>query len=151
MVRWLAVLAMVFSVPAAAEWKLGTPKDVPLVLDGLPRQTVAWTDHGKARSCDGVWLTDLLGRSGAPVGDAVRGAALTMLVLAEAADDYQVVFSLGETDGKLGAARLLVADWCDGLKLGEADGPLRIVAAGEARGARSVRQLRRLTFISLEK
>lgn len=159
--RALAMMAgmMMAATPAVTpalgqqpvQWRVGDAVDVPLTLGGMTRQTVAWTDHGKARTCEGVWMTDLLARAGAPVGDAVRGPALSMVVMAEAADGYRAVFSLGETDAKLGAARLLVADACDGKRLEEADGPLRIVAPGAARGARSVRQLVRLTLLPIEK
>lgn len=146
----VVLAAMVIAGPVlAADWRAGAGVDVPLRLDGLARQSVRWTDHGKARTCEGVWLTDVLARAGAPVGDKVRGDALTTVVLAEAADGYAVAFSLGETDAKLGAGKLLVADRCDGAVLGADEGPLRIVAAGEARGARSVRQLRTLTLVPI--
>lgn len=149
-VMW-ALVALMVAVQGSSEVRAEVGADgtmaVPLALDGLPRQTMAWTDHGKARTCEGVMLRDLLVRAGAPNGDDVRGAALSMVIKAEAADGYSVVYSLGEVDEKLGAARLLVADRCDGAALDEADGPLRIVAVGEARGARSVRQLVKLTLI----
>jgi hypothetical protein len=147
-VMW-ALAALMVAAPVQAEVTTGRAMAVPLALDGLPRQTMAWTDHGKAQTCEGVMLRDLLIKAGAPSGDDVRGAALSMVIKAEAADGYSVVYSLGEVDAKLGAARLLVADRCDGAALEDADGPLRIVAAGVARGARSVRQLVKLTLISV--
>ncbi len=133
----------------SVEWQLEGEKPVSLALAGMARQTLAWTDHGKPRSCEGVWLTDLLARAGAPVGDNVRGAALSTLVVAEAADSYRVVYTLGETDTKLGAARLLVADRCEGRALPDDEGPLRIIAPDESRGARSVRQLERISLVTL--
>lgn len=141
----LLLVASLLAAPAMAQ------TDVPLTLDGLERQSVSWTDHGKAKTCEGVWLRDVLAKAGAPSGDALRGDALSMIVLAEAADGYSVVFSLGEIDAKLGAAPLLVVDRCDGAVLADADGPLRLVAQGEQRGARSVRQLKRLTLVPLGK
>lgn len=126
------------------------PVSVPLGLEGLSRQRVEWRDHGAARVCEGVLLGDLLARAGAPVGEAVRGEALSLVVVAEAADGYRVVFSLGEIDAKLGAGGMLVADRCDGAALGADEGPLRLVAPGEARGARSVRQLTALTLRAVE-
>jgi DMSO/TMAO reductase YedYZ molybdopterin-dependent catalytic subunit len=128
---------------------LGQPSDVPLRLDGLERQTVDWQDHGKARRCEGVRLADVLGRAGAPAGDAVRGPALSTLVVVEAEDGYRVIFSLGELDAKLGNGKLLLVDRCDGQTLGDGEGPLRLVAPGEARGARSVRQLRTIRLVPL--
>jgi hypothetical protein len=60
-----------------------------------------------------------------------------------------VVFSLGEVERTLGNGRLLVADKCDGKALADGDGPVRIVAVGEKRGARSVRGLVRLTLVAV--
>ncbi|MFZ4688602.1 MAG: molybdopterin-dependent oxidoreductase [Polymorphobacter sp.] len=111
---------------------------------GLPRATATLAVHGTQQRCEGVWLADLLARAGVPAGDAVKGDALASVVIAEAADGYRVVFSLGEIDRKLGKAPVLVADHCAGNPLAAADGPLRLVVPGDARGARSVRQLVRV-------
>ncbi|GGI67992.1 hypothetical protein GCM10007973_01400 [Polymorphobacter multimanifer] len=144
----VAGLAAMMAAPVAA-LGVGPATPVPLAVDGLARQTLAWMDHGKARTCEGVWLRDVLAKAGAPAGEALRGDALRMMVLVEAADGYRVVFSLGELDAKLGNAQLLLADACDGTPLDEADGPHRLVAAGEARGARSVRQVTRILLVPL--
>ena len=111
----------------------------------LPAATASLTAHGATQQCSGVWLRDLVTRAGAPSGPALKGPALAMTVTAEAADGYRVVFSLGELDAMLGKAAILVADACDGKPLPTGDGPVRLVAAGEARGARSVKQLVKLT------
>ena len=111
----------------------------------LPPASATLTAHGATLSCQGVWLRDLVVRAGAPSGTAVKGQALSMLVTAEAADGYRVVFSLGELEATLGKAPVLVADRCDDKPLAEGDGPVRLVAAGETRGARSLKQLAKLT------
>ena len=107
----------------------------------LPLAEAALTAHGTTQRCTGVWLRDLVAAAGIPHGDAVKGAALTMMVTAVGADGYRVAFSLGEIDAKLGKMPILVADACGGKPLGAGDGPLRLVVAEEARAARSVRQL----------
>ena len=107
----------------------------------LPAATATLSAHGISQQCTGVWLRDLVAAAGAPSGEAVKGPALAMTVVAEAADGYRVVFSLGELDARLGKAEILVADRCDGKPLPDGDGPVRLVAPGEARGARSVKQL----------
>ncbi|OYU14334.1 MAG: molybdopterin-binding oxidoreductase [Alphaproteobacteria bacterium PA4] len=122
---------------------------LPIPLDaaaraGLPAASATLTAHGTKQTCTGVWLRDLAARAGAPSGEAVRGPALASVVVAEARDGYRVVFSLGEIDAKLGNAPILVADRCNGQPIGDADGPLRLVVPGDARGARSVRQLQAL-------
>lgn len=127
-----------------AALSVGLPTTLPLdraTLAGLPRAEASVTVHGKTQACEGVWLDDLAAAAGLPSGDAVRGPALTTLIVAEAADGYRVAFSLGEIDTKLGNRRVLVAHQCDGQPLSAEDGPLRLVVAGEARAARSVRQL----------
>jgi DMSO/TMAO reductase YedYZ molybdopterin-dependent catalytic subunit len=114
----------------------------------LPVATATLSAHGSSQQCSGVWLRDLVARAGVPSGEAIRGPALMNIVVAEAADGYRVVFSLGELDAKLGNAPILVADRCDGKALPEGDGPVRLVAQGETRGARSVKQLTRIVATS---
>jgi hypothetical protein len=113
----------------------------------LPVASASLTAHGVTQQCTGVLLRDLVAHAGLPSGAAVKGPALGMTVTAEAVDGYRVVFSLGEIDATLGKAGIIVADRCDGKPLAEGDGPLRLVAAGELRGARSVKQLVRLTAV----
>lgn len=128
----LAALVMAGSVPFDATARAG-----------LPRGEATLAVHGGKTRCEGVWLGGLLAKAGVATGNAVRGPALATLVVAEAADGYRVVFSLGEVT--LGKTEVLVADRCDGKPLAEADGPVRLVVPGDARGARSVRQLRSLS------
>ncbi len=127
LVALAAVLAIPFDAPTRA---------------ALPPAAAVLVAHGVPHPCSGVWLRDLAAAAGVPSGDAVKGPALAMTV---AADGYRVVFSLGELDAALGKAAILVADTCDGKQLADGDGSVRLVAAGEARGARSVKQLVRLT------
>jgi hypothetical protein len=145
MLAVLGALGMAVAAPVtAAAADVAVPFDAAAQA-GLPRASVTFNDHGKAMSCEGVWLIDLVARAGVPVGEAVRGPALATVIIADAADGYRAVFSLGEIDRKLGAVPVLVADRCGGVSLGEAAGPLRLVVPGDGRGARSVRQLRTLT------
>lgn len=128
------------------------PSALPLdeaSLARLPRGEATLTAHGKTEQCEGVWLDDLAAAAGLPAGDAVRGPALTLLIVAEAADGYRVAFSLGEIDMKLGNRRVLVARRCGGQPLPPETGPLRLVVAGEARAARSVHRLQALRVVQL--
>ena len=111
----------------------------------LPPAAANLTAHGASHRCTGVWLRDLVAAAGLPAGEAVKGRALVMQVTAVAADGYRVGFSLGEIDARLGNAKILVADACDGKPLAAADGPVRLVVEGEQRAARSIRQLVKLT------
>lgn len=123
------------------------PASLPLdaaSLARLPAASATLTAHGQTQQCSGVWLADLAAAAGLPSGPAVSGAALLILIRAEAADGYRVAFTLAELDRKLGNRPVLIASQCDGKPLAAADGPLRLVVPGEARAARSVRQLRAL-------
>ena len=115
----------------------------------LPAASATLTAHRQTHACTGVWLTDLAVAAGLPAGEALRGPALTTIIVAEAADGYRVAFSLAELDPKLGNHKVLVANACDGKALSAADGPLRLVVPGEVRAARSVRQIRALRVVAL--
>jgi hypothetical protein len=115
--------------------------EIPLDFTGLPRHPTLLTAHGKTITCEGVALADLLARAGVPAGEALRGPALGTVLVATAKDGYRVVFSLAEIDAKLGNHAVFVVDRCVGAPLAAEDGPLRLVVPGEARAARSVRQL----------
>lgn len=144
-----AALALILAAAAPAA---ALPARLPLdaaSLARLPRASAALTAHGETHMCEGVWLADLAVATGLPSGQAVSGPALSILIRAEAGDGYRVVFTLSEVDRKLGNHPVLIADRCDGKPLAAAEGPLRLVVPGEARAARSVRQLLALTIHQL--
>lgn len=121
----------------------------PALVEGLPTRTVTITHHGETQACTGPLLADVLARLGAPAGAQLRGPALLMAVVVEARDGYRVAFTLGELDPLLGKGEVVLADRCNGTALGEADGPFRLAAAGDQRGARSVRQVASLRIVEI--
>ena len=72
-------------------------------------------------------------------------------MVASASDGYQVVFSIGELDPAMTSSEIIVADTIDSKPLFAHQGPLRIVAPKDARGARSIRMLTRLEVVRLKK
>lgn len=144
------------ATPAA---RLVVDGDVPMPLDltldalrALPRASETTTDQeGRRQVYEGVLLVDLVRRAGAPLGPDLRGPHLTTYLLAHARDGYQVVFSLGEIDPLLSNIRILVADTVDGRPLIESQGPLRLVVAGDQRGARSISMLERIEVVRVRK
>jgi hypothetical protein len=60
-------------------------------------------------------------------------------VLARGSDGYRVLFSLMEFDAAFNDQVVLVADHRDGKLLDTREGPLRLIVAGDKRGARWVR------------
>ncbi len=108
----------------------------------LPRVTMKAIEHGGTEATfEGVPARELLKLVNAPAGRELRGAQLTLYVVAEAADGYRVLYALAEIDAAFTDAVILVADRRNGEALGEEDGPLRIVVPWEKRQARWARQL----------
>lgn len=115
------------------------------LLQGLPRHAVSMDVHGTPLRCSGVDLVDVLRRAGAMPAELLRGAHLARHVEVRARDGYAVVFSLGELDPTLGKQHVYVTDECDGRPLPADAGPARLLIPGDARPARSARQIQ--TFI----
>jgi hypothetical protein len=114
-------------------------------LRQLARQTVAARAHdGKESRYEGVPVAELLRKAGVPTGKELRGKALTLHVIVEAADGYRVLFALPELDPAFSDRMILLADMRDGGELSSKEGPLQIVVPGEKRHARWVRQVIRL-------
>ena len=117
----------------SAEW-------TPATLAALPHTTVTvYNEHAKANETySGVPLIDLLTKLGVP--DKPRGKDFRLYLVAAGSDGYEVVYSLGEITPDVHDATVIVADSEDGKPLA-ASGPLQLVATGEKRPARWVRNL----------
>jgi DMSO/TMAO reductase YedYZ molybdopterin-dependent catalytic subunit len=120
-------------------------------LAKMARASVRTTNNGIETVYEGVWLHEVLKRAGVPLGGELRGKALAGYVLAEAQDDYQVVFSLGELDPSFIDNEILLADTANGKALFGAQGRFRLVVPKDKPGARSVRMLTKLEVVQLKK
>ena len=156
----LVLLACAAATPTHAQ-SAGVATVAPLVLRGLDghtrslaaaelakftrRDTTVAAHHVVGRF-GGVALTDVLGLAGAPAGDSLRGPALRTYVRVEGADGYTVILTLAEIDAGLGGRLALLADRKDGAALPPGDGPYQLVVPGDARPARWVRRVVRLSL-----
>lgn len=124
----------------------------PEVLKTLPRTKVTVTEEsGKQTTYEGVLVTELLKRAGVALGRDLSGKAVASYVLASARDGYQVVFSLAELDNGFTSNDIIVADSVNGSPLFDYQGPLRLVAPHDKRGARSIRMIEKLELVRLRK
>ena len=116
-----------------AEW-------TPATLAALPHKSVTvYNEHAKAnQTYSGVPLIDLLTPLDVP--DKPHGEEFLLYLVAVGSDGYQVVYSLGEVTPDVHDATILVADTQDGKPIAD-DGPLKLIATGEKRPARWVRNL----------
>jgi len=114
-------------------------------LAKLPRQAVRAKRHdGVESQFEGVSLVEILAKAGVPVRNELRGPALALYLVVEAADGYRAVFALSELDPAFTDRVILLADRRDGQPISTRDGPLQIVVPGEKKHARWVRQVIRL-------
>ena len=120
-------------------------------LKSMPRTSVTVSEEGRQIVYQGVLVGELLKRAGAPVGRDLSGKAVATYVRATAKDGYQVVFSLAELDPGFTSNDVIVADTVDGEPLFDYQGPLRIVAPHDKRGARSIRMLQQIEVVRLVK
>ncbi len=132
--------------------QLTTPRSYLLSdLQALPSQEVRLTytvaGQSATHTFKGVLLSDLL-TAAKPTFDAkVKNASLGWYVLAQGADGYAALFSLGEIDPSFGNRAVLLAYEQDGQPLPAADGAVRLVVPGDVKGGRYVSNLVRLTVL----
>ena len=129
--------------------------DQPYVLSSadfakLPHVSVQAEGHDKKVSkFEGVPVADLLRKAGMKFGSEMRGPRVAYAVVVGAADGYRAVFAVAELDSAFSDRTILVSDRRDGSPTAAAEGPLRIVATGDKRFARWVRQVTSLTVKKL--
>jgi hypothetical protein len=126
----------------SAEWTADT-------LAALPHTTVSvYNEHTKAsETYSGVPLIDLLVKLGVP--DKPHGKQFRIYLVAVGSDGYEVVYSLGEVTPDVSKSTVLVADSEDGKPITQ-DGPLKMIATGEKRPARWVRNLVAIRVLTAE-
>jgi hypothetical protein len=118
-------------------------------LAKLPATEVDASDHQTKHRYSGVLVRDILGLVGAPLGDALRGKALSLVVRITANDNYTVVFALAEFDPGFSDRSIVLADQQDGQPLPDNAAPFRIVIPGDTHPARWIRQVRSIEVIPL--
>jgi len=156
----LLVLLNAFALAAPTQQSgpilsVGGAVDNPLQLTAadlaaMPREKTAFTDHdAQTREYEGVRLTEILKRAGAPSGEKLRGQALTLGIIVEATDGYRVAFTLGELDSTYGNKTAIVADRVNSAPLTGNEAPLRLIVPGEQHVARSVRGVKRIEVVRI--
>jgi hypothetical protein len=119
------------------------PLNLSLVqFRALPRVDVK-VHNGHANTDEtysGVPLAVLLAKVDAPLGEKLRGKALTNYVVATGSDGYSVVLSLAEVDPMFHDGQIVVADSRDGQPL-TTSGPFQLIVSEDKRPARWVKTL----------
>ena len=122
------------------------------MLERLPAESApAHLRDGPSFTVTGVSVTTLLRLTGLDLAANLGGAQVVgHALVARAADGYRAVFGLAELDPHFGHPPVLV-NWvgADGSALPSRAGPLQLIATGESRPGRWVRQLVSLEVKSL--
>jgi hypothetical protein len=118
-------------------------------LGKLPVTEVDASDHQTKHRYSGVLVRDILGLVGAPVGDALRGKALSLVVRITANDNYTVVFALAEFDPGFSDRSIILAEQQDGQPLPDNAAPFRVVVPGDSHPARWIRQVKSIEVMPL--
>jgi hypothetical protein len=118
-------------------------------IANLPHITVETRDHDTPARFEGVPLSAVLSTAGIQLGDTMRGPRMTEVILVEAADAYKVVFALAEFDPAFAPREIILADKRDGKPLDAKEEPFRIVAPGDQRPSRWVRQVSTLRVAAI--
>jgi hypothetical protein len=119
-------------------------------LGKLPVTEVDASDHQTKHRYSGVLVRDILVLVGAPLGDGLRGKALSLVVRITANDNYTVVFALAEFDPGFSDRSIILADQQDGQPLPDNAAPFRVVVPGDSHPARWIRQVKSIEIIPLD-
>lgn len=76
---------------------------------------------------------------------------LAAYLVVESADGSRIVFSLPEIDAAFTAGQVVLADKQDGQRMGQDEGPLRIIAYSDKHKARWVKQVRKLIIMRADR
>lgn len=112
--------------------------------------SVSADEHGTAAKFEGVPLATVLTMAGVQLGDSLRGPRMAEVLLVSASDGYKVAFALAEVDPAFDTREIILADKRDGKLLDARDGPFRVVAPGDKRPARWIRQVTDLKVVALK-
>jgi hypothetical protein len=107
-------------------------------LAALPPQSFEAQENGKTSRFEGVRLADVLAKVSRPQGHLT---AAGYFLLVEARDGYRAVFAWSELNLDIMDKPLYLATKRDGVALDERSGPFQLVAPGEKRTGRWVKQL----------
>lgn len=117
-------------------------------LEKFENQTLKIKDRdGKEHTFEGPALAELLEKAGVTLGGSLRGKNLTKFVLVQAVDGYEVVYSLAEVDPEFSKETIILAIRKDGAAIPAGEGPFRMIAPGDKKPARWIREVRTIRVL----
>src|ERR1700751_1857345 len=111
--------------------------------------SISVDEHGSPAKFEGVPLSTVLTMAGVQLGDSLRGPRMADVLVVGASDGYKVAFALAEADPAFATREVILADKRHGNALDPREGPFRIVAQGDKRPARWIRQVTEMKIVTL--
>ncbi len=102
---------------------------------------------GKEHEYKGVALVEVLEKAGVTLGAKLRGENLTKIVLVQAADGYEVVYSLPELDPEFSNNTVMLVTEKDGAPLPSGEGSFRLITPQDKKQARWIREIRSIKVV----
>lgn len=103
--------------------------------------------EGKEHEYKGVELVEVLEKAGVTLGGKLRGENLVKVVVVQAADGYEVVYSLPELDPEFSNNVVLLVAEKDGGPLPPGEGAFRLIAPQDKKQARWIREVRSIKVV----
>jgi len=125
----------------------------PLILKKEDFATYKQLSHktkdkeGKEHEYKGVALVEVLEKAGVTLGGKLRGENLVKVVVVQAADGYEVVYSLPELDPEFSNNVVLLVAEKDGGPLPPGEGAFRLIAPQDKKQARWIREVRSIKVV----
>jgi hypothetical protein len=110
-------------------------------IKALPHHSATLTHEGKTMGFSGPLLSEVLERVNAPLGTAMRGGALSDVVIVTASDGYVVSLALSDLEPSIRPSTVILADETAEHGALDKDGPFRLVIDGDLKPARSERNV----------
>ncbi len=120
-------------------------------IEAMPHVKLQASAHDVSAVFEGVAVRSILEKAGVGFGEALRGKQMSLCLLAQATDDYRVVFALPEMDPAFTDKQIILAFSKDGKPLDAKEGPYRIVIPDEKRPARWIRQVTTLKIVNVQR
>jgi hypothetical protein len=150
-------------MPEHADSKAALSTSLTLVIDGkattlsvadlqaMPQKTITvHNPHTKMdESYTGVELSDVLAKDGVALDKSTQRRILRSYLRVEGTDHYFVLYSAAEIEGEIHNGDVLVATSVNGGGLGK-DGAIKLVASQDKKPMRWVRNVTKITLVTVE-
>ncbi len=127
---------------ARVEFRDTSGRSVMIDPSTLKQVSVKAVGHdNKEHEYSGVLLSDIISAAGVQLGEPAKRSTVATYLLIRAKDDYQCLYALAELDPLFTDRQIILADKVDHVALSADNGPFQVIAPGEKKHGRWIRQV----------